>query len=204
MFICLTLRIFTLSFNHDLNYMAKNVFITGIPGVGKTTLLKKLVHDLNMLVINGFHKEKIVEEDLKKSINEIKTDTKSLEKVVTTDIKDSVDTIERKITSMEKKVENIEHKVVHFIENIGHDIWGILREDLKIIAIVVVSIIVAYIAVKFAHFALWLHRYRQENTESLDMKKQLANEEKIIQLLTEIKNGKHENILKKGTLPKGF
>ena len=43
--------------------MAKNVFITGIPGVGKTTLLKKLAHDLSMLVIKGFYKEKIVEED---------------------------------------------------------------------------------------------------------------------------------------------
>ena len=43
--------------------MAKNVFITGIPGVGKTTLLKKLANDLSMLVIKGFHKEKIVEEE---------------------------------------------------------------------------------------------------------------------------------------------
>lgn len=43
--------------------MTKNVFITGIPGVGKTTLLKKLAQDLSMLVIKGFHKEKIVEED---------------------------------------------------------------------------------------------------------------------------------------------
>lgn len=44
--------------------MAKNVFITGIPGVGKTTLLKKLAHDLSMLVIKGFYKEKIIEDDL--------------------------------------------------------------------------------------------------------------------------------------------
>jgi nucleoside-triphosphatase THEP1 len=44
--------------------MAKNVFITGVPGVGKTTLLKKLAHDLSMLVIKGFYKEKIVEEDV--------------------------------------------------------------------------------------------------------------------------------------------
>lgn len=43
--------------------MAKNVFITGIPGVGKTTLLKKLAHDLSMLVIKGFYKEKLVEDD---------------------------------------------------------------------------------------------------------------------------------------------
>ena len=43
--------------------MAKNVFITGTVGVGKTTLLKKLAHDLNMLVIKGFYKEKIVEDD---------------------------------------------------------------------------------------------------------------------------------------------
>ncbi len=43
--------------------MAKNIFITGIPGVGKTTLLKKLAHDLSMLVIKGFHKEKIVEDN---------------------------------------------------------------------------------------------------------------------------------------------
>ena len=43
--------------------MAKNIFITGTPGVGKTTLLKKLAHDLSMLVIKGFYKEKIVEDD---------------------------------------------------------------------------------------------------------------------------------------------
>ena len=56
--------------------MAKNVFITGIPGVGKTTLLKKLVHDLNMLVINGFHKEKIVEEDSTRGYRVISFDNK--------------------------------------------------------------------------------------------------------------------------------
>jgi nucleoside-triphosphatase THEP1 len=43
--------------------MSKNVFITGIPGVGKTTLVKKLAHDLSMLVIKGFYKEKIIEDD---------------------------------------------------------------------------------------------------------------------------------------------
>ena len=43
--------------------MAKNVFITGIPGVGKTTLVRKLAQDLSMLLIKGFYKEKIVEDD---------------------------------------------------------------------------------------------------------------------------------------------
>ena len=56
--------------------MAKNVFITGIPGVGKTTLLKKLAHDLSMLVIKGFYKEKIVEDDSTRGFRVISFDYK--------------------------------------------------------------------------------------------------------------------------------
>lgn len=56
--------------------MAKNVFITGIPGIGKTTLLKKLAHDLSMLVIKGFHKEKIVEEKSTRGYRVVSFDNK--------------------------------------------------------------------------------------------------------------------------------
>jgi nucleoside-triphosphatase len=56
--------------------MAKNVFITGIPGVGKTKLLKKLAHDLSMLVIKGYYKEKIVEENSTRGFRVISFDYK--------------------------------------------------------------------------------------------------------------------------------
>lgn len=41
--------------------MAKNIIITGSPGTGKTTLIKRLARDLIPLVIKGFFKESIVE-----------------------------------------------------------------------------------------------------------------------------------------------
>ncbi len=44
--------------------MAKNVIISGIRGIGKTTLIKRIVRDLPMLVIRGFHKEEIIEDDI--------------------------------------------------------------------------------------------------------------------------------------------
>ena len=41
--------------------MPHNVFIAGAPGIGKTTLITRLHHDLTPLVIRGFHKEAIYE-----------------------------------------------------------------------------------------------------------------------------------------------
>lgn len=44
--------------------MAKNVLISGIHGIGKTTLVKRIARDLPMLVIRGFHKEEIIEDNI--------------------------------------------------------------------------------------------------------------------------------------------
>jgi len=44
--------------------MVNKVFITGINGIGKTTLVKRLYRDLSMLVVKGYYKESIVENDI--------------------------------------------------------------------------------------------------------------------------------------------
>jgi nucleoside-triphosphatase len=41
--------------------MAKNVFIAGAPGIGKTSLISRLYRDLTPLFIRGFYKEPIQE-----------------------------------------------------------------------------------------------------------------------------------------------
>jgi nucleoside-triphosphatase len=41
--------------------MAQNVFITGVPGIGKTSLISRLHRDLSPLVIRGFYKKAIYE-----------------------------------------------------------------------------------------------------------------------------------------------
>jgi nucleoside-triphosphatase len=41
--------------------MAKNVFIAGAPGIGKTSLISRLYRDLTPLFIRGFYKEAIQE-----------------------------------------------------------------------------------------------------------------------------------------------
>ena len=41
--------------------MAKNVFIAGTPGIGKTSLITRLYRDLTPLFIRGFYKEAIQE-----------------------------------------------------------------------------------------------------------------------------------------------
>jgi len=54
--------------------MAKNVLVSGIRRVGKTTLVKRLAHDLSMLVIGGFHKEEIIEDELIKGFRIVSFD----------------------------------------------------------------------------------------------------------------------------------
>jgi nucleoside-triphosphatase len=41
--------------------MANTILITGRPGVGKTKLIRRLLHDLTPLIIRGFYKEEIQE-----------------------------------------------------------------------------------------------------------------------------------------------
>lgn len=44
-----------------MNLMKKNVLFTGLPGVGKTTLMKKLIEALNLFNPVGFYTEEIRE-----------------------------------------------------------------------------------------------------------------------------------------------
>jgi nucleoside-triphosphatase len=46
--------------------MPQNVLIAGAPGIGKTKLINHLYRDLNSLLIHGFHKEAIKENEVLK------------------------------------------------------------------------------------------------------------------------------------------
>lgn len=57
--------------------MPKNVILTGPPGVGKTGIIKRLLKDLNALIIHGFYKESIIENNICKGFRIITTDMKA-------------------------------------------------------------------------------------------------------------------------------
>ena len=59
--------------------MTKNIFITGPPGIGKTSLIKHLIKDLGPLIVRGFFKEEIVENDVCKGF-----------RVVTLELRDQI------------------------------------------------------------------------------------------------------------------
>ncbi len=54
--------------------MPKNVILTGPPGVGKTRIVKHLLKDLNALIVHGFYKESIIENNVCKGFRIITTD----------------------------------------------------------------------------------------------------------------------------------
>jgi nucleoside-triphosphatase len=54
--------------------MAKNVILTGPPGIGKTKVIKRLLKDLNALIVHGFYKEAIIENNVCKGFRTITTD----------------------------------------------------------------------------------------------------------------------------------
>ncbi len=59
--------------------MTKNIFITGPPGIGKTSLIKRLIKDLSPLIVRGFFKEEIIENNVCKGF-----------RVVTLELRDQI------------------------------------------------------------------------------------------------------------------
>jgi nucleoside-triphosphatase len=49
--------------------MEKNIIITGLPGVGKTTLIKGILHEIRSLNPIGFYTEEIREEGIRKGFS---------------------------------------------------------------------------------------------------------------------------------------
>lgn len=54
--------------------MPNNIILTGPPGVGKTKIIKRLLKDLNALIVHGFYKESIFENNICKGFRTITTD----------------------------------------------------------------------------------------------------------------------------------
>ena len=59
--------------------MTKNIFITGPPGIGKTSLIKRLIKDLGPLIVRGFFIEEIIENNVCKGF-----------RVVTMELRDQI------------------------------------------------------------------------------------------------------------------
>jgi len=59
--------------------MPKNIMLTGPPGVGKTSIIKRLLKDLNALIVHGFYKESIIENNICKGF-----------RIITTDLRDQI------------------------------------------------------------------------------------------------------------------
>jgi nucleoside-triphosphatase len=54
--------------------MPNNIILTGPPSVGKTKIIKRLLKDLNAVIVHGFYKEAIIENNICKGFRTITTD----------------------------------------------------------------------------------------------------------------------------------
>jgi hypothetical protein len=132
--------------------------------------------------------------DIGSDVNKIEEDAESLENVVVNDIKNDIKIIKedvQKLTDVVKSVEKIEKKVVHFSEDLIKFIWDDFGKDVRNIIYVGIAIGVGYLVIRIIPFALWLKAYLRQDGIEHYVKKQVVQNEEIIELLKKIaKNSK--------------
>jgi hypothetical protein len=127
--------------------------------------------------------------DIGSDVNKIEEDAESLENVVVNDIKNDIKIIKedvQKLTDVVKSVEKIEKKVVHFSEDLIKFIWDDFGKDVRNIIYVGIAIGVGYLVIRIIPFALWLKAYLRQDGIEHYVKKQVVQNEEIIELLKKI------------------